>query len=59
MAVVKMDRLTVYGLKKNRKKILETLQRLGVVEVCVTKAEEGFAPLDTDSLRKVTGSSES
>lgn len=53
MAVVKMDRLTVYGLKKNRKKILETLQRLGVVEVCETKAEEGFAPLDTTKSRGI------
>lgn len=33
MAIVKMKRITVYAMRENRKAILETLQRRGVVEV--------------------------
>ena len=33
MAVLKMQRITICALKKNRKAILEKLQSLGVLEV--------------------------
>lgn len=33
MSVVQMERINIYALKKNRKKILESLQRKGVVQV--------------------------
>lgn len=34
MAVLKMQRITVFGLKKYRKSIMEHLQRCGVIEIC-------------------------
>lgn len=33
MAVLPMQRITIYGMKKNRKAILEALQRRGIVDV--------------------------
>lgn len=33
MAVLPMQRISIYGLKKERKQLLELLQRLGVVEI--------------------------
>lgn len=43
MAVMKMEHIDIYALKKNRKKILEALQRKGVVEVeDVSEADSTF-----------------
>lgn len=41
MAVVSMKRISIYGLKRDRKAILEMLQRAGAVEVC--SGEDGEA----------------
>lgn len=52
MAVMKMKRIGIYALKKDRKKILELLQRKGVVEVhSPREAEELFAKTDTSKAR--------
>lgn len=40
MSKVPMKRIFIAGLKKDRKKILETLQRTGVVEVLTEKCED-------------------
>ena len=37
MAVVSMKRISIYGLKRDRKAILEMLQRAGAVEVAAVK----------------------
>lgn len=50
MAVLQMQRISICALKKNRKAILETLQRRGVVEIVDTTLEEGdgfFEKADT------------
>lgn len=53
MAVLKMKRIGIYALKKNRKAVLETLQRRGVLEVAIPKeASEIFEKLDTVSARQ-------
>ncbi len=46
MAVLPMQRVTIYGMKKNRKAILEALQRRGVVEVEDIE-NDAFEKLDT------------
>lgn len=52
MAVLEMKRINIYALKSSRKKILELLQRRGVVEINSPKeAEEFFSQTDTDSAR--------
>ncbi len=48
-----MDRITVYGLRKDRKRILEKLQRLGAVDVTVTNETEGYETLDTVKSRSL------
>ncbi|WRS26292.1 V-type ATP synthase subunit I [Oscillospiraceae bacterium MB08-C2-2] len=40
MAVVAMERIQICGLKKERKPILEAMQRLGAVELCDTPEDE-------------------
>ncbi len=52
MAVLKMQRIAVCALKKNRKAILERLQALGTVEVniCLPE-EEGLKKMDTAGSR--------
>ena len=40
MAVLQMQRINICALKKDRKQILEVLQRRGVVEPCDLKAED-------------------
>lgn len=47
MAVVKMDRICVCALKKDRKRLMEYLQRQGTVEVSKVKPDEWFSSMDT------------
>ena len=48
MAVVTMRRFRILALKKNRKKLLESLQRAGLCEITPRESEEsGFARQDT------------
>ncbi len=52
MAVVEMQLLSVCGLKKNRKAVLEALQDLGVMEVTTDHIEdEGLEKMDTAGAR--------
>lgn len=52
MAVLEMQRISIYALKSSRKKILELLQRRGAVEINTPKkAEELFSKTDTASAR--------
>ncbi|MGI6012226.1 MAG: V-type ATP synthase subunit I [Ruminococcus sp.] len=52
MAVLKMQRITVCALKKNRKAILERLQALGAVEIDICLPEdEGLKQMDTAGSR--------
>ena len=54
MAVVSMRHLTLYGLKKDRKAILELLQRRGVVEITPCSIEdERYQSPDISSQRAV------
>ena len=49
MAVLKMQRITICALKKNRKAILEKLQSLGVLEVNhILDEDEDFRKMDTE-----------
>lgn len=50
MAIEAMDQITLYGTKKERKKILEALQRFGVVEIREVEAD-GFEHPDTSKMR--------
>lgn len=50
MAILQMQRIMIYSLKKNRKTILETLQRRGVLEVCDLDIHDSvFFKEETDS----------
>ncbi len=52
MAVLQMQRISICGLKKDRKAILEKLQSLGVMEMNqVAEGEEGFEKMDTLNAR--------
>ena len=42
MAVLKMQKISICALKKDRKAILEQLQHLGVLEVDREKEEDAF-----------------
>lgn len=53
MAVVTMRRVSICALKKNRKQILEELQRLGVVEICDSKTDDLFTKDDTSASRAI------
>ncbi len=54
MAVVPMHRVSICALNKDRKAVLETIQRLGVVEIQDTKApDELFTKSDTSASRAV------
>ncbi|MBE5040112.1 V-type ATP synthase subunit I [Ructibacterium gallinarum] len=53
MAVVAMDKVTIYGTRQNRKKILEALQRRSVIEVTEESSEENFQKLDTAKARSL------
>ncbi len=52
MAKVKMMNVTVFALRRERKPLLEHLQRLGVVDISRSKEEDpenGFVRPDTES----------
>ncbi len=52
MAVLQMQRISICGLKKDRKAILEKMQALGVMEMNpVAEDEEGFEKMDTSNAR--------
>lgn len=52
MAVLKMCKITICALKKNRKAVLERLQSMGVVEIqSDVESAEGFARMDTSGSR--------
>ena len=52
MAVLKMQRISICALKKDRKAILEKLQSLGVLEVShVIEEDENFRKMDTAGQR--------
>lgn len=52
MAVLKMQKLSICGMKKDRKHILEDLQALGVLEINTdVQAEDGFEKTDTSAER--------
>lgn len=50
MAVLPMSKVSIIGLRKDRKRILETIQRMGVLEVrTFSGAENGFENTDTSA----------
>lgn len=52
MAVLQMQRIFICALKKNRKQILELLQRRGVIEICDTIPEDSvFRKTDVSKLK--------
>ena len=53
MAVLPMRHLTLYGLKKDRKAILEMLQRRGMVEITPCPADDRYQTPDVASQRAV------
>lgn len=53
MAVLQMQRVSICALKKDRKKILEKIQSLGIMEMNqVAGDEEGFEKMDTVNARQ-------
>ncbi len=52
MAVMKMKRVNVCAMRKNRKQILEMLQHMGVMEI-ETPNDETMAHIDTAPQRAV------
>lgn len=54
MAVLSMKKVNICALKKDRKAILETLQRIGTVEVSdITESEYGLEKIDTFNMRSI------
>ncbi len=52
MAVLQMQRISICGLKRDRKSILEKMQALGVMEISqVVDDDEGFEKMDTMNAR--------
>ncbi len=52
MAVLQMQRISICALKKNRKQILETLQRRGVVEITdISPQDSVFTKADTSQAK--------
>ena len=50
MAVLQMQKISIYALKENRKAILELLQRRGAVEITDEKPNaKTFMRMDTQS----------
>lgn len=47
MATVPMKKVRLFGLQRERKKLLELVQRMGIVEVTEMMPEEGFARSDS------------
>lgn len=53
MAVLQMQRVSICALKKDRKKILEKIQSLGIMEMNqIAGDEEGFEKMDTVNARQ-------
>ena len=53
MAVLQMQRISICGLKKDRKAILEKIQSLGIMEMNqIAGDEEGFEKMDTMNARQ-------
>lgn len=53
MAVLQMQRISICGLKKDRKAILEKIQSLGIMEMDqIAGDEEGFEKMDTMNARQ-------
>lgn len=54
MAVLSMKKVNICGLKKDRKPILETLQRLGMMEVCdLFDDQNSLTKIDTFGMRAI------
>lgn len=54
MAILSMKKVNICGLRKDRKNILETLQRLGMIEVSnLTESKHQFQKIDTINMRSV------
>lgn len=54
MAVLQMQKISICGLKKDRKSILETLQSAGVMEITkMAQEDSGFQKMDTMSYRQM------
>lgn len=54
MAVLQMQRINIYALKKDRKPILEMLQRRGVVEIKdISKEDKVFHKTDTSNAKSI------
>ena len=52
MAILQMKRISIYALRKDRKAVLELLQKRGVVEVdTAVKADSVFSRSDTSQSR--------
>ena len=52
MAMLQMQRITIYALKKERKSLLELLQRLGVIEISESVEEDDvFQRMDTSNIK--------
>lgn len=52
MAVLQMQRISICAMRKNRKAILERLQKLGVMEIDIRLEDDsGFEKLDTSGYR--------
>ena len=47
MAVVQMQRMNIFGLKADRKQILERVQRWGLMEVDIQLEDAQFSCSDT------------
>ena len=53
MAVLQMQRISIFALKKDRKAILEKIQSMGIMEMSqVAEDEDGFEKMDTISARQ-------
>lgn len=52
MAIVQMKRVTIYAMRENRKAILETLQRRGVIEVEKLKLKDNLYKFEDTSQKR-------
>ena len=52
MAILQMRQIDICALKSDRKKVMEKLQSLGVVEVAPIENEEGLQRMDTQNARQ-------
>ncbi len=53
MAVVPMSKVTIYGATRDRKKILETIQKCGILDVSENGDINDFLKIDTSKSRSV------